>query len=300
MRIALIANPVSGRRRAVGAANQARERFSAAGWEAPLQLTQGAGDATRLAREAAAAGCDAVFACGGDGSLSEVMRGLLDTGVPAGVVPAGTGNDLARAIGLSRDARQAADQLIAGGPAAIDLMEVNAGALWALNVIGIGFDARVCARINRRHRILGGLSAYLIAVAQELVWYRPTEVELCVDGEQWQGRVLLLAIANATSYGAGMRISPTSQIDDGLLDVVVVEHISRIEFLRSFPRVLAGTHLTHPAVRAWRGEAITVRTPQPCPFLADGDLHGETPLTVRVAPGRGRLWLPGVVPSARR
>jgi diacylglycerol kinase (ATP) len=293
MRIALITNPTAGRNAGVTAAQRAADEFENAGWETVTRLTRGPGDATRLAREAADEGFDAVFACGGDGTLSQVLAGLLDTGVPGGMIPAGTGNDFARTIGLSRDAAAAARQLIRGQVKDIDLLQINNGALWSVNVAGVGFDAAVAARINRRRRLTGGLLAYLTAVVQELVSYRPTQMHLRVDDEQWEGRALLLAVANARSYGAGMKIAPTAEIDDGLLDVVLVEHVSRLEFIRSFPKVLRGTHTDHPAVRTWRGAEVTVETPQPSPVLVDGDLRCQTPLHVRVSPGRARLLMPG-------
>ena len=176
---------------------------------------------------------------------------------------------------------------------AVDMLEVNDGALWSINVIGAGFDCRVAERINRRPRFIGGPAAYLVAVAQEFVSFKPTELRLRVDGEHWEGQALLVAVCNAKSYGAGMRIAPQSEIDDGLLDVVVVEHMTRLQFARSFPKVLKGTHLDHPAVRVWRGEEVEVQTPKPSPVNVDGDLQTETPLRVRVSPGRGRLWMPG-------
>ena len=290
MRLALIANPKAGRNRGLVAAQAAEAEFRQAGWEVTTKLTGAAGDATRLARSAALEGFEAVFACGGDGTLSEVVNGLLDTGVPAGIVPAGTGNDFARTIGLSREARLAAAQLAQGRAASIDLLEINGGELFGINVLGVGFDARVCQRINRRPRLLGGTTAYLLAVAQELLTYRPTEIKLRVDGEEWEGRALLVAVANAVSYGGGMKIAPQARIDDGLLDVVVVQHLSRLNFVRSFPQVMKGTHLAHPAVRAWQGREVEIATGEPSPVLVDGDLRAETPLRVRVAEGRGRLW----------
>jgi len=105
--------------------------------------------------------------------------------------------------------------------------------------------------------------------------------------------VLLVAIANAQSYGAGMRIAPRASVTDGLLDLVVVEQLGRLEFVRAFPRVFAGTHDTHPAVSMWQAREVVVHTAGPQPVLIDGDLRGETPLTVKAAPGRGQLWWPG-------
>ncbi len=293
MRIALITNPKAGRNSGVTAAARAADEFENAGWETVTRLTTGPGDATRLAREAADEGFDAVFACGGDGTLSQALTGLLDTGVPGGMIPAGTGNDFARTIDLSRDPATAARQLIEGHAKDIDLLQINDGALWSVNVVGVGFDAAVAERINRRRRLTGGLLAYLTAVAHELVSYRPTQMYLRVDEQQWEGKALLLAVANARSYGAGMKIAPTAEIDDGLLDVVLVEHMSRMEFIRTFPRVLRGTHIAHRAVRTWKGKEIRIETPEPSPVLVDGDVQGETPVHVCVSPGRARLWMPG-------
>lgn len=292
MRITLIVNPIAGLRRGLRAAAQALPVLTAAGLDVDVCQTSGPGEMERLAREAAAAKPDAVVVCGGDGSLSQAVRGLLDTGVPLGLIPAGTGNDFARAVGISRVPRLAATQLLGGGPTPVDLLETDDGAVLALNVMGMGFDARVCERINRRPRIVSGKLAYLPAVARELIAYRPLEVRLRVDDRRWEGPILLLAVANARSYGAGMMISPRSHIDDGLLDVIVVQAVSRVEFVRSFPRVFRGAHLGHPAVVALRGREVEVLTAEPCPVLSDGDLATVTPLRVHVLPRRSLLWLP--------
>jgi len=293
MRMAIIANPVSGRRLGRGAAETAARVFADAGWEADVRFTGGPGDAVRLAREAAGEGMDAVFAAGGDGTLSQVLAGLLDTGIPAGLIPAGTGNDLARTLGLSLDPATAARQALSGRPAPVDLMALNDGAQWAANVLGVGFDARVAVRCNRRSRLLGGLTAYLLSVAGELVRFRTTQLRLEVDGKTWEGPMLLCAIANATSYGAGMRIAPQARLNDGLLDVVLVRPLSRLGFLRAFPLVFRGAHLDHPAVEVFRGREVRVETGAAEAVNVDGDICGSTPLKVEVAEGRGLVWLPG-------
>lgn len=293
MRVVLIVNPISGHGRSLRAASRAAGVFAQAGWQVESRPTRGPGEAGPQALEAAREGYDVIFACGGDGTLSQVAAALLDQGVPAGVIPAGTGNDFARTIGLSRDPATAARQILAGRPQRVDILQVNGGRLWCLNVMGTGFDAAVCRRINARQRLLSGVPAYLMAVAQEFISYRPTPVSLEIDGQTWEGSVMLAAVANAQSYGAGMRISPLSDVQDGLLDVVVVRHVGRLEFARSFPRVFKGTHLAHPAVRHWRGRQVRLFTPNPSPVLVDGDLQCETPLEVRVCPARALLWMPG-------
>ncbi len=293
MRILLISNPCAGHRSRRDISGAVADAFRAGGWEVTVRQTPGPNSAGTLARAGADEGYDAVFACGGDGTLSEVVTGLLDTGVPAGVIPAGTGNDFARTLGLPLDPVSAAERYLLGTAGVFDLLCVDGGSQWAINVMGVGFDAGVARRVNRRSRLTGGLAAYLMCVAAELASNRPLEVGIAIDGERWEGRALLVAIANARSYGAGMMIAPHARIDDGLLDVVLVEHMTRASFVRHFPRVMRGTHLSLPCVRTWRGTEVSIETDEPSPVLIDGDLKSETPLTVQIAAGRARLWMPG-------
>lgn len=293
MRILQIVNPNAGRRSRADVAGAVAEAFAAAGWQVTVRITDGPGGATDLARQGAAEGYDAVFALGGDGTLSEIVRGLLDTGVPAGIVPTGTGNDFARTIGLPMDPVAAVARYVAGAPAEIDLLEIDDGRNWAVNIVGAGFDARVARRVNLRSRLTGGLLAYLTCVGVELARNRPTNLSLTVDGERWEGRALLVAIANARSYGAGMIIAPQAEIADGMLDVVLVEHMSRARFVADFPKVMRGAHLQMPAVRAWRATEVSIDADQPAPVLIDGDVDSETPLSVRIAPRAATLWMPG-------
>ncbi len=292
MRATLVTNPIAGRGKALRAAAQAEGVLRAAGWQVERVLTEGPGDGSRLAGQAAGKGCEVVLACGGDGTLSEVLAGLRGTGVAAGVIPAGTGNDFCRTVGLPKQPGAAAEQLRGGEVTAVDLLAVNDG-IWCLNVVGAGFDARVAGRMNRRRRLTVGLAAYLTALLQELATYRPDMLCVDVDGTQWQGRAMLVAVANARSYGAGMLIAPQARIDDGLLDVVVVEDVGRLEVLRCFPLVLRGEHLRHPAVHAWQGRQVTITAlGPPAPVLVDGDLRAETPLSVRVEPQAAKMLLP--------
>lgn len=300
MRVTLIVNPKAGSSRGAAAAAAATAEFTEAGWEVTTWLTTAPGDAIALARRAADEGYDAVFACGGDGTLSQVLAGLLDTGIPAGIIPAGTGNDFARTIGLSRKPRLAARQLLHGHVADIDLMRVNDGPLWSVNIIGVGFDAQVTLRMNGLTGTGRGLPTYLATVARELIAYHPTRLRASVDSKTvWEGQALLLAIANAQSYGAGMRIAPMARVDDGVINVVLVEHMSRLEVIRNFPRVFRGTHISHPAVHTWEGREVTIETPDgPAPALVDGDVQCRTPLTVRMSAGRAKLLLPGAEDDA--
>lgn len=292
IRAAVVVNPIGGRGKGLRAAREASYELHAAGWQVEQLCTEAAGHARELARYAAGAGFDVVIACGGDGTFSQVVTGLLDTGVPAALIPSGTGNDFARAAGIPIDPGEAARAIITGRPRPVDLLEVNGGEAWAVNIIGVGFDAAVAERTNRRLRFLGGKTAYIMAVVRELVHYRPSHVRLTVDGETWKGEAMLVAIANSSSYGGGMLIAPQASFADGLADVVLVEKLSRLEFIRCFPMVFRGAHLRHPKVKHWRGREISIKTDEPQPALVDGDVVARTPLTVQVQPGRALLRLP--------
>ncbi len=292
MRCAVIANPVSGRRGGVLQATAALTVLRRAGWEAELLESRWPGHATELARDAAASGAQLVIAAGGDGTLSQIALGLRGTRVPLAPLPAGTGNDFCRAVGVSLEPETAAAQILRGHPRQIDLMCLNSGRNWAVNMVGTGFDARVTQRINCRSRRTAGPLAYLTAVAGELWHYAPTQLRVEVDGAGWEGPALLAAVANGVSYGAGMNIAPHAVLDDGLLDVVVVGYIPRLEFLRTFPRVFRGTHLSHPAVHSWRGRHVELHSALPSPVVIDGDVTCQTPLTADVGEEECLIWVP--------
>ncbi|HJN17795.1 MAG TPA: diacylglycerol kinase family protein [Armatimonadota bacterium] len=292
MNATMIVNPRAGRCKAPAIAEAARAELSRGGWDVVVVTTDAPGHGVELAHRAATDGADVVLACGGDGTLSEVVSGLFDTDVPASLIPAGTGNDFSRTLGLGLSPEGVAKQLLTGSEQHVDMMEIAGGRFHSLNVIGLGFDAGVAVRINRRRRFAGGKTAYLTAVAQELFANQPVEARVEVDGEVWEGKALLVAIANAKSYGAGLMIAPLADIRDGELDVVIIEAVGKLAFVRSFSLMLKGTLHTDPRVRTIRGKQVLVETSEPTPVLVDGDIQLDTPLAVRILPQRARLWLP--------
>lgn len=291
MRVQIIVNPHSGRGRGVASAEAVASELRAAGWKVSSVTTSGPGHASDLAREALATH-DLLLACGGDGTLCEVLNGVFPHPGPVGFIPAGTGNDLCRGLGLSRQPHEVARQLLAGRPRPLDLMRLSDPPIVSINVIGIGFDAAVAERMNRGSRAIGGPIPYLSAVMAELVRMRTVKLKLRLDGETWEGEALLVAVANARSYGGGMQIAPHASMDDGLLDVVIVEPLGRLDFLRTLPRVFSGTHLDHPAVSCHRGRELLVESTEPLPIMVDGDVRARAPLHVTLLPGAVNLWLP--------
>ncbi len=277
-----VVNPTSGRGRGV----RLWDRYGPKGHDTSVLFTQGPGDARRLAAEAAKGGAELVVACGGDGTIGEVAAGLLGSDATLAALPFGTGNDFCRTLGFGVDMEAALAVLSTGRRTTLDAIgwktETCDGL--AINVCGCGFDAMVADRINRGFRMLSGTAAYVGGVLDTLRTFKPMTLKLTIDDEKIEVGAMLCAIANAQSYGGGMKIAPNAAIDDGWLDVIVVQEVGRLEFLKAFRSVFAGTHLNHPRVMSWRARRIVVESQAPVPTLADGELIGQTPVKFEVKP----------------
>jgi diacylglycerol kinase (ATP) len=252
--------------------------------------TTAPGSASELAAQAAAEGADVVAVAGGDGTLGEAVNGLVGTEARLGLLPLGTGNDFARSLGIGTDLARAVHTLFHGAPRAVDLGRAHDR--WFINVAGCGFDAVVAERINRGFRYLRGTAAYLAAVFQTLLTFRPAAMRLTVDGETQEMRAMLCAVANAQSYGGGMRVAPGAVLDDGLFDLCILGDAGKIEFLRAFPRVFRGTHVAHPKVTMMRARCVIIESDPPLPVLADGELLGVTPVEFAIAPRAIQVMTP--------
>lgn len=289
-----VLNPNAGRGRAGRLQAQIRAAATAAAERACYRLefrtTEARGDAEEIAREASAAGAARLVLAGGDGTLHEGINGADRSVTEVAAVPIGTGNDFARAAKLSRRLDEAIAFALEGAAMPTDLGVCGGRAF--LNVAGCGFDAEVARRINSGYRLLRGTAAYLAAVVQALADLRPSNLRIEIDGEAREVRGLLCAVANGTSYGGGMRIAPEARFDDGLLDVVVVGDVGRLEFAAQFPRVFRGTHLGHPKVWQGRGRRVRIEASPPVGVLLDGEDGGETPAQFAVVPSALRFVRP--------
>jgi diacylglycerol kinase (ATP) len=280
----LVHNPTAGGGRAGRLVAEVAERLRADGVETERHQTRSLEDA-RLAACTAAGSVDAVVAVGGDGTVGACAAGLADAAAPVraalGVVPAGGGNDAARSLGLP-----AGDPLAAAGLLArlrrrpADLATVAGRAY--LNVAGAGFDSEVNRVANQRLGWAGNRPRYVGAVLAELVVGRVATFELALDGRPTRLRGWLVAVANGPSYGGGMKVAPHASLDDGLLDVVVIHEIGKLEFLRTFPKVFSGRHLEHPAVAVHRAARVDLDADRTLAVYADGEPAGTLPATFEV------------------
>ena len=227
-----------------------------------------------------------VIIVGGDGLVHLAIQELAGTEIPLLVIPGGTGNDFARALGLPLDAPE---QILAGclnrPPGKIDLGKVNNKYFAA--ILSTGFDSLVNERANRM-RFIRGQIKYTISILLELPFFKPRTYRFSVDSLEFTTKAMLIAIANSPSYGGGMLVAPDARFDDGSFDVVILGPVSKLEFLKVFPKVFTGRHITHPAVKVMRGRAIKVEADAVA--YADGERIGELPITAEVASGALRTW----------
>ena len=283
----VIVNPAAGNGRAARALPWFRERLESRD-DARIEVTRASRHAERLAADAEAAGHDRVIAVGGDGTVQEVVNGLLDgrSSASLGVVPLGRGNDLARSLGLPGELGAAWRVAIGRGSRRIDAARATNGAgdsRWFVSAGGIGFDAQVAAAMVRRQGWQAGRAGYLLTALHELRHFANRRVQLTLDGIAQETDVLLVAIANGPYYGGGMRIAPDARLDDGVLDVCVVGDISRLTALAQLPNLYRGTHVRHPAVRMATAARIGAEGDRAALVHLDGEPFGALPLDVEVA-----------------
>ncbi len=284
MRAVVVVNPTAGGGRARRLVPAVTHALDAASVSHRLVVTSDGAEPARIAEEAARGGDDAVVAVGGDGLVGACAAVLARTTAALTIVPGGTGNDLARALGLSR-ARplEAIDALASGRRRLVDTVRVE-GAGWSSRfscVAGSGFDSETNAYANTLHR-LRGTPRYVAAVFRTLARFRPATFTLRLDGHEERVHAMMVAVGNAPSYGGGMRVCPDARLDDGLLDVCVVGALPKLEFARTFPKVFRGTHTAHPAVRMFRARSVSLDADRPFEAYGDGELLGSLPVTYTV------------------
>ena len=290
MNVALLVNPTAGKGRAASVVAAVTERLRAGGANVAILVGTDVEHAQALARQAISDGVDAVVALGGDGMVHLALNVVAGTETPLGIIPAGTGNDLANTLRLpSKDPVAAAgvivDRLNDGGPRPMDAVRV--GDKWFGCVLGAGFDSRVNDRANRMSWPKGR-QRYNLAILAELRVFRPLPFVLELDGERWESEAMLVAVGNAKSYGAGMKVTPDAQVDDGQVDVMVLGPLSKPGFLKAFPQVFKGTHVSHPAVTIRRAKVVSLASPGVRAY-ADGEYLADLPITCETVPGAVRV-----------
>lgn len=263
-----------------------------------VQRTRDLDHARQIAR-AAAQVKETVVCLSGDGMVGAVADVLRDVpGSLLGVLPGGRGNDLARVLGIPSDPVRACATIAHGVPHALDLGEVAGRAF--VGIASVGFDSEANRIANQAPDWLGKL-VYAYGALRALLAWKPArfEIELDPSGERHSFVGYTVGACNSKTYGGGMRAAPDALLDDGLLDVVVLERVSKPRFLtRILPRVFSGRHVHEPSVKVFRARELTVSAERPFSMYADGDPIAQLPARVRALPGAVRVLVPREGPGA--
>jgi diacylglycerol kinase (ATP) len=299
-RVALIVNPAANKGRGGHVGREVARHLAK---RADVSLLSGDSPAASAELiEQAASAHDAVFVCGGDGIVHLAVNALAQGDVPLGIIPAGSGNDTAFALGLSGDPHRAADQLLAatrdGSVRRIDLgycelaptLLPRPAGRWWVTMLYAGFDSGVNERANAM-RWPRGKRRYDLAIAAELLALRRRPLRMCYDGQALEQTITLVAIGNGPHYGGGKRMTPGALMDDGVFDVTVVGAVSRLTLANLAPRLPHAGHIGHPAVTQYRARTISIEAPETVAY-ADGERVGPLPLRTECVPGA----LPVLVP----
>ena len=229
-----------------------------------------------------------VIAVGGDGLLHLVLQKITPAQVPLAVIPAGTGNDFVRTLGWSLDDVDAIlEAVLSKKPASVDLGVVDGE--WFAAILSTGFDSIVNEKANTMSWPKGP-NKYNVAIAIELPRFAPRHYEIVLDDRTISTQAMLIAVANGRSYGGGMLVCPHAEITDGYFDVMVLHPVSKLEFIKVFPRVFKGTHITHPAVEIVRSKSVKITADAVA--YADGERIGQLPVSAQCMPGALMTWLP--------
>jgi diacylglycerol kinase (ATP) len=285
MHAALAVHPASGNGAAARLMESVAARLRPAVDRLDVLVANTVGESRALMTDSRAAGLDVLVVLGGDGAAHQGVQFCAETGVALGLVPAGSGNDFARALGIPEKPHAAVDilarRLQTGKRRRIDLGHV--GEEWFATVLCSGFDALVTERANRLHWPAGP-RRYDVAIVAELAAFRTRPVVLRTDVETLELDATMIAIGNTPFYGGGMPICPDADPEDGQFDVTVVGKATRLELLRMLPGVRTGSHLAHPAVRTLKAREIHLAGDD-LPVYADGEPLGRLPIDVSCVPG---------------
>lgn len=231
--------------------------------------------------------CKGVIGVGGDGLMHQILQVVVPSNIAFALIPAGTGNDFQRTLGwnlVSIDAQL--ERVITTQPSPIDLGIVDGQ--WFGAILSTGFDAVVNEKANTMKWPKGPMK-YNAAIAVELPRFKPRHFEIILDDRTISTEAMLIAVANGRSYGGGMQVCPNAKIDDGLFDVMVLHPVSKLEFIKVFPRVFTGEHLSHPAVEIVRSKSVRIESEAVA--YADGERIGQLPVSAECIPSAVHTWV---------
>jgi diacylglycerol kinase (ATP) len=293
-RILLIVNPCSGKRRGLAVLDQVKPVFAAENVELDVRVTEQSGHARQIARDSDMAEYDGLCLIGGDGTVHEAVSGLIERGeptsIPLGVIPCGTGNDVAQHLGANNPL-DSARRIVAGRTGPFDVARVETGGQIDYCVTLVGWTG--VADINckaERLRMLGP-PRYAVAALWQILFPKRRRAKLVLDDQCLEDDFALVVACNTIYSGSGMRLAPRAQVDDGKFDVVILRHASRGRMFRLFAKVFDGSHVNMPGVEYYQIHSLRIYSDDPVPLDIDGEIKGAAPVSIEVIPGAVRVFV---------
>jgi diacylglycerol kinase (ATP) len=296
--VTVFVNSVSGGGRALRHLSQIQKLFQSFRVQAQLVMTNSAAELESSAQNAILQGRRVLFAMGGDGTFQALANAAFGTESLLGVLPLGGGNDFAAALGLPEVPMKAAESILRGSPRLVDLVRVRTAEGRTRLYVGgggIGLDADAARYASGTYRRFPGRSRYIASALRALVGFVPLEVRVefpSSDLVPVEAKALVVAILNTPTYGAGLRLAPGASIDDGWINVVLIEGIGPIEILRLLPQLIASGELRTSRVKRWQARKVRLTTSKPAAFHGDGEILGSTPVEIEVVPGAVKVLAP--------
>jgi YegS/Rv2252/BmrU family lipid kinase len=282
-KILFIVNPVAGHGNGKNLIRIINDYMSKNDVEHTIKISNKMGNVTELAKWGCEQDFTDIVAVGGDGSLVEALNGIdLEKSVSLGLLPAGTGNDFAKVLNLSKSYEECLDVLMAGETKDVDVCEVNQQRF--INVCCCGIDGEIIMDTDRIKRNIRGSSAYLLSTLKALATYKAKKVLVKIDDLELSRETILIAVGNGKYIGGGMKVTPDAEIDDGLLDICIVNKLSKPKLIALFPSIFKGEHINiKPTVEMYKGKHIQIVTLEDRLLInADGNLIGTTPANIKI------------------
>lgn len=293
MKVLCVVNPEAGKARGLKVMQEAELLLQQRGVSPDIKISEYHRHALEIAGSIDPGSYQGLVAVGGDGTLFEVINGLLrkhpNTNLSIGQIPVGTGNSFIKDLQI-HSVKDAVEKIAGGRTKKVDLglFRYPEGAYYFINLLGTGFVADV-AHTAGRYKNMGSLS-YVIGVIREVIGLQSTAVSLTIDGNVYQRDCIFTEICNSTKTGGNMIMAPQAKIDDGYLDLILANKISRVKLLRIFPRIFKGTHVSDPHVETFRCKEIKIESQHPLRLTPDGEVFGHTPIEVSILPGRINMF----------
>jgi len=293
--IDLIVNPASGSGAGGKTADEVMRGMDASGVKYAVRTTEKAGDAAAIAQNLAAGGSDAIVCVGGDGSVQEIVGAIAGSGIPLGIIPAGSGNDLVASLYEFKrgGAPYYLEKVLRGETRAIDLIKCTAGSggpRYFANIGSVGLDAEIVHKADDFKKVFGRF-AYIVSTVYNAFTFKPGRISVDSDAYKFDGGLSLVAVCNGGVYGGGFRIAPRAEVNDGLITLCVVKPLSKPRILMLFPSVLSGKHVDFNEVDFYNVKKVAVNYDGEKKLNLDGNIFFTGgPLSFEIMPGALRIF----------